>query len=226
MFESNLTLKYVPLFSELDDSLLSKIEEIGKIRDFKKDITIIDQSNTGTGLYIITKGKVKVTENDTQGGEIILEMLGEQDYFGEMSLIDNKNPSANVVAMEDTKVFFIGREEFKNLLKDNPVMGIALLEEMTRRLRITGSKIKSLSISDAEGRIASAILQIAENSGIIHQGTVKVTLPYQHDIASLAGTSRETVSRVLHSLERKGIIEFDGSKLRIPDYNSFRKSYI
>ncbi len=225
MFESNLTLKYVPIFSELDDALLSRIEEIGIIRNFKKDTIIIDKSYTGTGLYIITKGKVKVTENDSQGGEIILEMLGDHDYFGEMSLIDNKNPSANVFAMEDTQIFFIGRDEFKNILKENPDIGIALLEEMTRRLRITDTKIKSLSLSDAEGRIASAILQIAENSGMIQQGAVHVNLPYQHDIANLAGTSRETVSRVLHSLARKGIIEFDGSRLRIPDYSAFRKSY-
>jgi CRP/FNR family transcriptional regulator, cyclic AMP receptor protein len=225
MFESNLILKYVPIFSELDESVISKIEEIGIIRNYKKDSTIIDKSLTGTGLYIITKGKVKVTENEPDGGEIILEMLFENDYFGEMSLIDNKNPSANVVAMENTELFFISREEFQKLLKEKPNIGISLLEEMTRRLRMSDSKIKSLSISDAEGRIAAAILQIAENSGMIHQGTVQVQLPYQHDVANLAGTSRETVSRVLHSLERKGLIEFDGSKLRIPDYNSFRKAY-
>ena len=218
MFESNLILKYVPIFSELDESVISKIEEIGIIRNYKKDSTIIDKSLTGTGLYIIT-------ENEPDGGEIILEMLFENDYFGEMSLIDNKNPSANVVAMENTELFFISREEFQKLLKEKPNIGISLLEEMTRRLRMSDSKIKSLSISDAEGRIAAAILQIAENSGMIHQGTVQVQLPYQHDVANLAGTSRETVSRVLHSLERKGLIEFDGSKLRIPDYNSFRKTY-
>ena len=75
MFESNLILKYVPIFSELDESVISKIEEIGIIRNYKKDSTIIDKSLTGTGLYIITKGKVKVTENEPDGGEIILEML-------------------------------------------------------------------------------------------------------------------------------------------------------
>ena len=225
MFDSKIVLRYVPIFSELNDEILSKIEEAGVVRDYKKDMTILNQSYEGTGLFIITSGKVKVTENDTSGGEIILEMLGDHDYFGEMSLIDNKNPSANVVAMEDSEMFFLSRDEFLKLLKENPNIAIALLEEMTRRLRMTGSKIKSLSISNAEGRIAAAILQIAENSGIIHQGTVQVTLPYQHDIANLAGTSRETVSRVLHSLQKKGIIEFDGSKIKIPDYNSFKRSY-
>ncbi|HEY6906297.1 MAG TPA: Crp/Fnr family transcriptional regulator [Ignavibacteriaceae bacterium] len=225
MFDSKLVLKHVPLFSELDDSLLLKIEEAGIIRAYKKDSIIMDQMYEGTGLYIITSGTVKVTENNDQGGEIILDILGEFDYFGEMSLIDNKNPSANVVAMEKTELFFLAREEFNKLLKENPQIGIALLEEMTRRLRMSDSKIKSLSISNAEGRIGSAILQVAESSGTIHQGSVQVTLPYQHDIANLAGTSRETVSRVLHALERKGIIEFNGSKIRIPDYNSFRKSF-
>ncbi len=225
MIDSNITIKYVPIFSELNEEFLTKIEQMGVMRDYKKDMTILSKSYAGTGLYVITKGKVKVIENETDGREIILELLGEHDYFGEMSLIDNKNPSADVIAMEDTELFFLSREEFLNLLKENPNIGIALLEEMTRRLRMTDTKIKSLSISNAEGRIASAILQIAESTGIIHQGSVQVILPYQHDIANLAGTSRETVSRVLHALEKKGLIEFDGSKIRIPDYSSFRKSY-
>lgn len=225
MTDSNTIMKYVPIFYELNDEFLKKIEQMGIIRNYKKDMTILSRSYAGTGLYIITKGQVKVVENDSDGGEIILEILGEHDYFGEMSLIDNKNPSADVVAMEDTELFFLGREDFVNLLKENPNIGIALLEEMTRRLRMSGNKIKSLSIADAEGKIASALLQIAENTGTIHQGAVQVNLPYQHDIANLAGTSRETVSRVLHALEKKGLIEFDGSRIRIPDYSSFRKNY-
>ena len=225
MIDSNVVIRYVPIFSELSDEFLAKIEQMGVMRDYKKDMTILSRSYAGTGLYVITKGQVKVIENESDGREIILEILGEHDYFGEMSLIDNKNPSADVVAMEDTELFFLGREDFVKLLKENPNIGIALLEEMTRRLRISDNKIKSLSISNAEGRIAAAILQIAENTGIIHQGSVQVTLPYQHDIANLAGTSRETVSRVLHALEKKGLIEFDGSNIIIPDYSSFRKSY-
>ncbi len=225
MIDSNVTIKYVPIFSELNNDYLSKIEQMGVMRNYKKDMTILSKSYEGTGLYVITKGQVKVAENDPDGREIILEILGEHDYFGEMSLIDNKKPSADVIAMDDTELFFLAREEFIRLLKENPNIGIALLEEMTRRLRMTDTKIKSLSISNAEGRIASAILQIAESTGTIRQGSVQVTLPYQHDIANLAGTSRETVSRVLHALEKKGLIEFDGARIKIPDYNSFRKSY-
>lgn len=225
MDDSKIILKYVPIFSELSDTILTKVEEAGIIRNFKKDSVILNEFYEGTGLYIIIEGGVKVTENDIEGREIILQLLAQHDYFGEMSLIDGKRPSANVVAMEDCVMFFLSREEFMNLMKVYPEITVALLEELTRRLRFAGIRIKSLSVLNSEGKIASAILQIAENSGRIKQGSVEVVLPYQHDIASMAGTSRETVSRAIHSLEKKGLIEFDGSKVRIPDYNSFKKAY-
>lgn len=225
MDDSRIILKYVPIFSELKDEILSKIEEAGIIRNYKKDTVILNEFYEGTGLFIIVEGSVKVTENDIDGREIILQLLTQHEYFGEMSLIDGKKPSANVIAMEDCVMFFLSREEFMKLMKEYPEITVALLEELTRRLRFAGIRIKSLSVLNSEGKIASAILQIAENSGRIRQGSVEVVLPYQHDIASMAGTSRETVSRAIHSLEKKGLIEFDGSKVRIPDYNSFKKAF-
>lgn len=225
MSDSNINLKYVPIFSELSEDYLDQIEKLGIIRDYKKNSLILSKSTAGSGLYVITKGKVKVAENNSEGAEIIIEILGEHECFGEMSLIDNKFPSADVIAMEDSELFFLARDEFLRVLKENPNIGIALLEEMTRRLRMSDMKIKSLSISDAEGKIAAAILQLAESTGTIHQGAVQVTLPYQHDIANLAGTSRETVSRVLHSLGKRGLIEVDGSRIKIHNYSTFRKNY-
>lgn len=225
MDESKMVLKYVPIFSELDDQLLMKVEDAGILRNYKEDMIILDQSYEGTGLYIIIDGKVKVTENDSDGREIILQILGEHEFFGEMSLIDGKKPSANVIAMEDTELFFLSREEFLQLMHSTPEITIALLEEFTRRLRFAGIRIKSLSLLNSEGKIASAILQIAEDMGKIKQGSVEVLLPFQHDIAGMAGTLRETVSRALHSLEKKGLIEFDGSRVRIPDYNNFKKTF-
>lgn len=226
MTESKIILKYVPIFSELDDSILSRIEELGVTRNYKKDMMIMDEnSGNASGLFIITRGSVKVTRNDAEGREIILTILGEYEYFGEMSLLDGENPSANVTAMEDTELFYIGREQFMQLIEYNPKITYALLEGLIRRLRAADDKIKSLSLLKAEGKIVSAIIQLAELSGIMKQGLVEVDLPFQHDIANIAGTSRETVSRVLHSLEKKGLIQLDGSKIRIPDYNDFKNSF-
>jgi CRP-like cAMP-binding protein len=87
-------------------------------------------------------------------------------------------------------------------------------------------KIKSLSLKDAEGKVATVILQIADDVGKIRQGVVEIEkLPYQHDLANMAGTSRETISRTLHNFVKKGLIELDGNKLRIPNYEEFRKFF-
>lgn len=226
MNESKIILKYVPIFSELDDSILSRIQELGILRIYKKDMLIMDEMSDNTsGLFIIRKGAVKVTRNDTEGREIILSILGEYEYFGEMSLLDGENPSANVVAMENTELFYLGREQFMQLIQYNPKITYALLEGLIRRLRAADDKIKSLSLLKAEGKIITAIIQLAEVAGIMKQGLVEVELPFQHDIANMAGTSRETVSRVLHSLEKKGLIQLDGSKIRIPDYSTFKKTF-
>lgn len=223
--DSKIILKYVPIFSELDDNILSRIEELGVFRNYKKDMVIMDESNEGPGLFIVTQGVVKVTRNDSEGREIILTILGEYEYFGEMSLLDGQNPSANVIAMENTELFYLGREEFMHLVQYNPKITFALLEGLIKRLRAADDKIKSLSLLKAEGKIISAVIQLAEISGIMKQGMVEVDLPFQHDIANIAGTSRETVSRVLHSLEKKGLVQLEGSKIRIPDYNTFKKTY-
>ena len=226
MTESKIILKYVPIFSELDDSILARIQELGILRKYKKDMIIMDETNdSGSGLFIIIQGAVKVTRNDAEGREIILSILGEYEYFGEMSLLDGENPSANVVSMENTELFYLGREQFMQLIEYNPKITFALLEGLIKRLRAADDKIKSLSLLKAEGKIINAIIQLAEMSGTMKQGLVEVDLPYQHDIANIAGTSRETVSRVLHSLEKKGLLQLDGSKIRIPDYDAFKKSF-
>ncbi len=223
MTDSKIALKYVPIFSELDESILSRIEEVGMIRNYKKDMIIVDETNdNASGLYIILDGSVKVTRNDSEGREIILTILGEYDYFGEMSLLDGDNPSANVSAMEKTELFYIGRDQFMQLIQYNPKITMALLEGLIRRLRAADDKIKSLSLLKAEGKIIKAIIQLAEISGKMKHGLAEVELPFQHDIANIAGTSRETVSRVLHSLEKRGVVQLDGSKIKIPDYDSFK----
>jgi len=223
MTDSKIILKYVPIFSELDDNILSRIEELGITRNYKKDMIIVDETNNdASGLFIVINGSVKVTRNDAEGREIILTILGEYEYFGEMSLLDGENPSANVSAMENTELFYIARDQFMQLIEYNPKITFALLEGMIKRLRAADDKIKSLSLLKAEGKIVKAIIQLAEISGKMKQGSVEVDLPFQHDIANIAGTSRETVSRVLHSLEKKGLVQLDGSKIKIPDYEDFK----
>lgn len=222
---TDLLLK-VPIFADLDECTLDKISTIGHIRNYSKDSVILMEDDDGTALFIILKGKVKVSRNSTDGREVILTILDETSFFGEMAILDGLTRSATVTAVADSEVFIIQRYEFLDLLKKYPEVSIALLQELAGRLRAADLKIKSLSLKDAEGKVASVILQIADDLGKIRQGIVEIDkLPVQQDLANMAGTSRETISRTIHAFAKKGLVELDGNRLRILNYEKFKEYY-
>lgn len=218
-------LTSVPIFSDLNEDSLEKVSKLGSVRAYGKNSVILTEAEDGTALFVIISGKVKVCRvgNDDPGKEVILSILNPSDFFGEMALLDGLNRSASVIAMEESKLFIIQRGDFLNLLHEHPEVSITLLQELTQRLRAQGMKIKALSLKDAEGKVATVLLQLADDVGRIKQGVVEIEkLPYQQELANMAGTSRETISRTLHSFAKKGLVELDGSKLRITNYENFK----
>lgn len=195
-------------------------------RDYEKGQMILLEESTGETFFIITSGTVKVTRLSDDGREVILALLGGSDFFGEMSLLDGKGRSANIVANEDAEVMTLSRRDFLECLETYPKIAIALLEELAVRLRKSDQQIESLSLSDSEQRIGITLIRLAEERGTIKRGDVTVqNLPYQQDIANMAGTSRETVSRTLKLLEDKKLVKRNGGDITIFNFNTFRQSF-
>lgn len=219
-------LREVPIFSELSDDEIGTIMQMTVRRTFQKNTMIVIEEDSADTLYIIDTGSVKITRLNDEGREVILAILGSSEFFGEMALLDGQGRSANVMALDDTVMYTLTRRDFLDVLKRFPSISIQLLREMTSRLRKSDQQIKSLSLSDAEHRIGIALHRIAEDMGTFKMGQVVIKrLPYQQDIANMAGTSRETVSRMLKSLEEKGILERDGRRLILKDYASFTRLF-
>jgi CRP/FNR family cyclic AMP-dependent transcriptional regulator len=219
-------LKYIPIFSELSETDLQKIARASIKQLYRKDNMILIEEEFGSTMFIILNGRVKISRISEDGREVILSILSEGDFFGEMSILDGETRSANVVTLEDSEILVIRREDFLQMLHDFPQIAINLLKELAHRLRKSDSQIKSLSLQNATGKVASTLLRIADDSGKIHLGQVEIPkLPPQQDLANMAGTSRETISRVIKSLSEKGYLKKIGSKLIIMDYESFRSDF-
>ncbi len=219
-------LQSVPIFSELSPSDLNKIAERMIRRAYTKGQMILLEDDLGQTFFVIAEGSVKITRLSDDGREVILAMLGESDFFGEMSLLDGAGRSANVVALEASEVLTLARNDFLDILQQYPKISISLLEELTQRIRKSDQQIESLSLSDVEQRIGITLIRLAEELGTIKQGSVKIkNLPYQQDIANMAGTSRETVSRTFKLLEEKGLVTREGRKLTIYNFNQFTKTF-
>jgi len=219
-------LKNIPMFADLRDEILEKIFSLMQKRLYKRNNMILMEEDAGDTLFILNQGSVKITRMSDDGREVILSILGDGDFFGEMSIFDGESRSANVIALEDSEVFILKRGDFLDLLEKHPKIAIALLQELAIRLRRSDQQIEGLSLSDAESRIAMSIIRLAEDLGVIKLGQVIIdNLPFQQDVANMAGTSRETVSRMLKLLERKGWIQRRGRQLIITNYDEFVKEF-
>lgn len=219
-------LKRVPLFSQLIDDELEKIRQLCVTQHYVKDRIILIEEEAGNTLFLIQKGRVKVSRISDDGREVILSILEPGDFFGELSLIDGKARSASVTAIENSEVLILRRGDFLALLEDYPQISISLMKELAARIRKSDSQIKSLSLQDAMGRVASSLIMLADDHGRIRKGQVVIPkIPLQQDLANMAGTSRETISRVFRYLEDEELIIRSGRKITIPDFDRFRKMF-
>ena len=216
-------LMTVPIFAEIDQDSLIEVSKITTERSYPKGSMIILEEEYGDKLFIVQSGTVKITRVNDEGKEVILALLGSSEIFGEMAILDGESRSANVLAQEACSLLVISREDFINILKKNFKVSFALMSELAKKIRKSDLQIEALSLSDAEHRIGVSILNLAEDMGVIRNGKVTIrNLPFQQDIANMAGTSRETVSRVMKSFEDRNLILKEGHTVIIPDYLFFK----
>ena len=216
-------LSTVSIFSDLNQETLEKVKSITTERKYPKGSMIILEEEYGDKLFIVKEGTVKITRVNDEGKEVILALLGSSEIFGEMAILDGESRSANVLAQENCNLIVVSSEDFIEILKNNFKVSFALMSELAKKIRKSDLQIEALSLSDAEHRIGVSILSLAEDMGVIRNGKVTIqNLPFQQDIANMAGTSRETVSRVMKTFEDRNLILKEGHTVVIPDYLYFK----
>ena len=216
-------LKSIPLFSSLNDIELEAIQKLSYVKKYPRDQIILLEDEEGDSLFIIIKGKVKVVTYSETGKEVIFSILSDNDFFGDMSLLDGKPRSASIVTMTGTTIQMIRRPDFNRLLVDHPRIALRLLEVLAGRLRKADERIESLALLDVSGRIAGVLLQLAEERGIIQDNQVLIkSRPTHQELANMVGTTRETVTRVLKQLENKSYISMTGKDVLILNTDAFK----
>lgn len=209
-------LKHVPLFEGLTDDELSGLSQVAMLRIFPKDRVVIMAEEEGDSLFVIHTGKVKVSIVSEDGREVILTILGEGNFFGEMSILDGNPRSANVTTLEKTELLMVRHADFLRFIQQTPQVAIKLLAVLAQRLRKTDRKIEGLALSDVTGRLSQTLLQLGEEQGSpTPAGILIKDRPTHQDLANMSGTTRETVSRVLKRLEIQGYIVHNGKDLLI-----------
>ncbi|PIE90849.1 MAG: cyclic nucleotide-binding protein [Acidobacteria bacterium] len=204
----------VPLFDGFEKEDLERILKLTSRREYSKDRILVHENDSGESFFLILNGKVKVTAEGQDGKEVILSFLGPGEFFGELALVDDEPRSANVTAVEQTTVLILHRNDFLALLETNGQMMKKFMSILSKRLRHANDQIKSLALLDVLGRIAKLMLDMAEKEGVkLLDGSVVFRRPTHQEIASMVGTSRETVSRMISELNKSRFITISGKDI-------------
>ena len=207
-------LKNIPLFSGLSDDEMDSVTSIANKRSYPKNTIIINEGDETDSLYLILSGKVKIVLSDEDGKEITISILEPNNYFGELSLIDEEPRSARVVTMEKCQFSIIHKSDFNHVLDNHPALVRNLLKDLTKRLRMANKNIESLALMDVYGRVARTLLQFSVEEGDVRVIHERLT---QKDIANMVGASREMVSRIFKDLTTGGYITIESGKITIND---------
>jgi CRP/FNR family cyclic AMP-dependent transcriptional regulator len=179
-------------------------------RTHARGTTILRRGDPGTGMIVVTSGRVRVGVTSEDGREITLGILGPGDVLGDMALLDGEARSADAVALEDCAVLVLERSRFLRLLHDTPELSLRLLAVVTQRLRRANLALEDIALLPLEQRLARLLIRLARDYGKAAQPGVRIELKLsQRDLSALVGASREKVNRQLRIWEEAGTIEKD-----------------
>jgi len=195
-------VRKVPIFSDLDNKKINKLNNLVKQKEFKNGELIYLEGETGKNIYIIESGLVKLYRSNEEGY-----------FFGELVLFKEEELSSSAETVGDCSICMIPKNGLEKLIKSSPELSYKLLSAITSRLNKTENKLQSLALEDAKEKTMRLLLELAKESGIKKDSGILINLPLSRDgLANLIGTTQETLSRKLSELEQEEFISMQGQK--------------
>lgn len=201
-------LRSVPLFADLEEPELERFSRVAVARSFPAGTRVFHEGDHSDACYIVRDGSFRVTREHSDGRAITLATLGRGDIFGELAMLDGEVRSASVEALSDGELLALPAGEVRSLLGRHPEITVKLIAALVRRLRTANERISRQSFQTVPSRVAGVLSQlVADESPRQGEGSEVTIRMNQADLAQLAGTSRESVSRFLADLERAGVVQ-------------------
>ena len=218
-------LSRVPLFAHLDDRDLERIAAVAVPRSYPPGVRVFHEGDNSDACYIVRSGDLRVTREHSDGRAIALATLAAGDIFGELAMLDGEARSASVETLSDVELLALPAADVRRMLSEHAEISVKLIIALTRRLRETNERVARQSFQTVPSRVAGVLAQlIAEEALPVGREGVTVRMT-QADLAQLAGTSRESVSRFLATLERAGVVKVGRGRVTVLESRRLR-SYI
>lgn len=210
-------LRSVTLFEDLEEAELERFSRVAVPRSFPAGTRVFHEGDRSDACYIVRDGSFRITREHSDGRAITLATLGPGEVFGELAMLDDDSRSASAEALSDGELLALPAVDVKALLARHPEISVKLVAALVRRLRAANERLSRQSFQTVPSRVAGVLSQLvaeATRGGEVGEVTIRMN---QADLAQLAGTSRESVSRFLAELERAGVVRSGRGRVTVLD---------
>lgn len=220
-------LKSVTLFADLEEGELERFSQVAVPRSFPAGTRVFHEGDDSDACYIVKQGSFRVTREHSDGRAITLATLGPGEIFGELAMLDGDKRSASAEALSEGELLALPANDVRALLARHPEISLKLVAGLVRRLRAANVRLSRQSFQTVPSRVAGILAQLSreaqDNGSGDGDSTEEVTINMnQTDLAQLAGTSRESVSRFLAELERAGVVRSGRGRVTVLEPEKLR----
>jgi CRP/FNR family transcriptional regulator, polysaccharide utilization system transcription regulator len=201
----------------LDIDTLAGLDLAKQCTVYKKGEILFIEGHPARGLFCIKSGKIKMSRMGVEGREQIIDLIRDGDAIGYRAILDDDIYSCTAVALEDSQVCFIPRTSFYQLLENNGQLALRIAHLLAEELKEADRKLTTIVQQPVRDRITQSILLLKKNYGLEEDGSTINVVISREDMAKLAGTTRETATRMLYELQRMGVIMLIAKKIKILD---------
>lgn len=204
------------IFCQLESAPLQEVSQQKVTNSYKKGEIIYSQGNPAFGLYCINSGKIKITKNDSQGKEAIVQLAAGGDVLGHRNLFGDETYTATAVALENTTICFLDKKFITQAISQNPSIALNIIEKLSREVGTSEKRNAMMGQKNVKERLAGLLLNLAESYGIGEDERIRLDIKLtREEMAGMVGTASETIIRFMSEFKEEGWIEQEGKTIFI-----------
>jgi CRP-like cAMP-binding protein len=218
-------LKNFNILEGMDEATMKRVEKMTSMTTLKQNDPIYFPDQPSHSIFFLKRGHVKISRIHPDGREVILDVVGPGEIFGELALIEEGEQSNEMAqALDDALICAMKVSDFESLLKSNPEMNMKVTKRIGLRLRKFEERVTDLVFKDSRKRIASFLVRYAEEFGKIREGIVSIKMHLSHqEIALLTGAARQTITTTLNEFRTQGLIDFSRQGMTIKQFDKLQQ---
>lgn len=206
------------------EQYLKQLKEDRSANSYKKKQIVYSEGNHPSHLYYLTKGKVKTFRTNDEGKELVLGLYNEGDFLGYLPLMEGRTYKESAETMEETELALIPRAEFEELLGSNPSVMKKFISILAQSIEEKEKQLLAIAYNSLRKKVADTIVALHQKYNPKKDASFMIDIS-RDNLAAIAGVAKESLIRMLGELKDERVIEMEGSRIRVADYDQLKKMH-